>query len=182
MRPKGRPRKATEQWKRLPPPIFSSYRLGLYFLSLSLNLVRAKGSIQSGVAPSGPTDATLLHHFISHPAKDEGIGLVDFQYRVTMQVFVCDHCTMIAASVQCHVYEIAKWSYCVRVPIVMVRTSNIFVQKALIRQLPRLAPCRNQNRLPFLPLIIYRPSMRMAGSGPVVAPSSLRRSWKGFRS
>src|SRR2546427_8673898 len=28
-----------------------------------------------------------LHHFVSHPAKEEGIGLVEALDRVTMQVF-----------------------------------------------------------------------------------------------
>jgi hypothetical protein len=41
-----------------------------------------------------------LHHFVSHPAKEEGIGLIEALGRVTMQVFVREHCTMIAAPVQ----------------------------------------------------------------------------------
>src|SRR5712692_8866723 len=44
-----------------------------------------------------------LHHFVSHPAKEEGIGLVEVLDRVTMQVFVRELCTMIAAPVQCDV-------------------------------------------------------------------------------
>src|SRR2546429_4506316 len=32
-----------------------------------------------------------LHHFVSHPAKEKGIGLVEVLSRVTMQVFVNDH-------------------------------------------------------------------------------------------
>src|SRR5678816_2302838 len=40
-----------------------------------------------------------LHHFVRDPAKEEGIGLVEVRGRVTMQVFVRDHCTMIAAPV-----------------------------------------------------------------------------------
>jgi hypothetical protein len=44
-----------------------------------------------------------LHHFVGHPAKEEGIGLVEVLERVTMQVFVREHCTMIAAPVQCDV-------------------------------------------------------------------------------
>src|SRR5215475_12138381 len=38
-----------------------------------------------------------LHHFVSHPAKEEGIGSVEVLDRVTMQLFVREHCTMIAA-------------------------------------------------------------------------------------
>src|SRR5262245_54538993 len=37
-----------------------------------------------------------LHHLISHPTKEEGIGLVEVLDRVTMQVFVREHCTMVA--------------------------------------------------------------------------------------
>ena len=44
-----------------------------------------------------------LHHFVSHPAKEEGIGLGDALGRVTMHVFIGDDCTMIAAPVQCDV-------------------------------------------------------------------------------
>ena len=35
-----------------------------------------------------------------HPAKEEGIGLVEVLDPVTMQVFVREHCTMIAAPAQ----------------------------------------------------------------------------------
>src|SRR5258707_2178774 len=49
-----------------------------------------------------------LHHFVSHPAKEEGIGLVEVLDRVTMQVFVRGNCTMIAAPVQCDVDGIPK--------------------------------------------------------------------------
>ena len=44
-----------------------------------------------------------LHHFISHSAEKEGIGPVEILDRVTMQVFVCGDCTMIAAPIQCDV-------------------------------------------------------------------------------
>src|SRR5947208_2986058 len=57
-----------------------------------------------------------LHHFVGHPAKEEGIGLVEVLDRVTMQVFVREHCTMIAAPVQCDVDVIPKGSHYVRVP------------------------------------------------------------------
>src|SRR5262249_7223667 len=52
-----------------------------------------------------------LHHFVSHPAKEEGIGLLEVLDRVTMQVFVREHCTMIAAPVQCDVDGIPKASH-----------------------------------------------------------------------
>jgi hypothetical protein len=58
---------------------------------------------------------------ISHPAKKEGIGPVEVLDRVTMQVFVRDHCTMIAAPVQCDVDGIPKGSHYVRVPIAIGR-------------------------------------------------------------
>src|SRR5262249_24751668 len=57
-----------------------------------------------------------LHHFVSHPAKEEGIGLGEVLDRVTMQVFVREHCTMIAAPVQCDVDGIPKGSHYARVP------------------------------------------------------------------
>src|SRR5262249_23261257 len=56
-----------------------------------------------------------LHHFVSHPAKKEGIGLLEVLDRVTMQVFVRENCTMIAAPVQCDVDVIPKGSHCARV-------------------------------------------------------------------
>src|SRR5215470_17193533 len=52
-----------------------------------------------------------LHHFVSHPAKEEGIGLIEVVDRVTMQVFVREYCTTIAAPVQCDVDGIPKWSH-----------------------------------------------------------------------
>src|SRR6266481_3300744 len=60
-----------------------------YFFAASI--VRAKGSIQC-------------------------IGLVEALERVTMQVFVREHYTMIAASVQCDVDVIPKGSDYVKVP------------------------------------------------------------------
>src|SRR5437660_1057966 len=56
-----------------------------------------------------------LHHFVSHPAKEEGIGLVEVLDRVTMQVFVCGDCTMIAAPVQRDVDGVPKGSHFARV-------------------------------------------------------------------
>jgi hypothetical protein len=46
---------------------------------------------------------SCLHHFAGHPAKEEGIGLVEVLSRVTLQVFVREHCTLIAAPVECDV-------------------------------------------------------------------------------
>ena len=62
-----------------------------------------------------------LHHFVGYPAKEEGIGLREVLGRVTMQVFVRAHCTMIAAPVQCDVDKIPKGSHCVSVPPIKVR-------------------------------------------------------------
>ncbi|HMH25282.1 MAG TPA: hypothetical protein VK542_01715, partial [Gemmatimonadaceae bacterium] len=52
-----------------------------------------------------------LHHFVRHPAQEEGIGLGDVLGRVTMQLFVGDPFTMIAAPVQCDVDGIPKGSH-----------------------------------------------------------------------
>ena len=52
-----------------------------------------------------------LHHFVSHPAKEEGIGLGEVLDRVTMQLFVRDPLTMIAAPVQGDVDGIPKGSH-----------------------------------------------------------------------
>jgi hypothetical protein len=49
--------------------------------------------------------------------KEEGIGLGEVLGRVTMQFFVCQHCTMIAAPVQCDVDGIPKGSHCVSVSL-----------------------------------------------------------------
>src|SRR5438094_5779268 len=57
-----------------------------------------------------------LHHFVRHPAKDEGIGLSDVLHCVTMQLFVCGNCTMIAAPVQRDVDGIPKGSHDASVP------------------------------------------------------------------
>jgi hypothetical protein len=76
-----------------------------------------------GFHPIGPRShpcwrpKRCFHHFISHPAKKEGIGPLEVLDRVTMQVFVRDNCTVIAAPVQCDVDGIPKGSHYVRVPI-----------------------------------------------------------------
>ena len=61
---------------------------------------------------------------ISHSAKKEGIGAIEVLDRVTMQVFIRDNCTVIAAPVQCDVDGIPKGSHYVRVPIVFVTGSR----------------------------------------------------------
>src|SRR5262245_59160359 len=66
-----------------------------------------------------------LHHFVSHPAKEEGIGPIEVLDRVTMQVFVRDHYTMIAAPVQCDVDGIPKGSHCV-----LLKRPNVQVHRA----------------------------------------------------
>ncbi|WP_429552454.1 hypothetical protein [Paraburkholderia sp. MM5477-R1] len=60
-----------------------------------------------------------LHHFVGQPAKEEGIGLREVLGRVMMQVFVRDHFTMIAATVQCDVDGIPKGSH-----YVLLKRSN----------------------------------------------------------
>jgi hypothetical protein len=75
-----------------------------------------------GFHPIGPRSRSrrrpprCLHHFVSHPAKEEGIGLVEVLDRVTMQVFVRENCTMIAGPVQGDVDGIPKGSHYERVP------------------------------------------------------------------
>ena len=54
------------------------------------------------------------HHFVSHSAKEEGIGLGEVLDCVAMQIFVREHCTMIAAPVHCDVDGIPKGSHCVK--------------------------------------------------------------------
>jgi hypothetical protein len=61
---------------------------------------------------------------ISHPAEEKGIGPVDVLDRVTMQLFVRDPFTMIAAAVQCDVDGIPKGSHYVRVPIAIGRPNG----------------------------------------------------------
>src|ERR1700737_1805682 len=56
-----------------------------------------------------------FHHFVRHPAKEKGIGLVEVLGRVTMQVFVRGDCTMIAAPVQGDVDGVPKGSHFARV-------------------------------------------------------------------
>ena len=58
-----------------------------------------------------------LHHFVSDPAKEQGIGLGEFLGPETMQFFVRGTCTMIDAAVQRDVDGIPKGSHYVRVPI-----------------------------------------------------------------
>jgi hypothetical protein len=37
---------------------------------------------------NSPRPKRFLHHFVGHPAKEEGIGLVEVLDRMTMQFFV----------------------------------------------------------------------------------------------
>ena len=81
----------------------------------SASIVRRRIPSNQASLPSPPAAAALpLHHFVSHPAKEEGIGLGEVLDRVTMQVFVRDHYTMIAAPVQRDVDGIPKRSAYVR--------------------------------------------------------------------
>ena len=84
-----------------------------YFFAASI--VRRKGSIQSGILPSTPAE-TLPPSFDKSLGQKGGIGPVEVLDRVTMQLFVRDYCTMIAAPVQCDVDGIPKRSHCVSVP------------------------------------------------------------------
>src|SRR5215468_5292220 len=54
-----------------------------------------------------------FHHFVCHPPKEESVGPVEVLDRVTMQVFVRDDRTMIAAPVQRDVDGIPEWSHAV---------------------------------------------------------------------
>jgi hypothetical protein len=53
---------------------------------------------------------------VSHPAKEEGIGLVEVLDRVTMQLFVRGYRTMITAPVQSDVDGIPKGPHYARLP------------------------------------------------------------------
>src|SRR5438093_13748871 len=76
-----------------------------------------------------------LHHFVSHAAKEEGIGLLEVRHvYVTKQVFVRDHCPMIAAPVQCDVDGIPKGSHYVRVQIAIGRPNETQDQRRLARE------------------------------------------------
>src|SRR5262249_49869441 len=61
-----------------------------------------------------PRPKRRLHHFVSHPPKEESIGLIEILDRVTMQVFVRGYYTMITAPVQCDVDGIPKGSHSAR--------------------------------------------------------------------
>src|SRR6266496_2668687 len=54
---------------------------------------------------------SALHHFVSDPAKEQGIGLGEFLGPETMQLFVRGTCTMIDAAVQCDIDGIPKGSH-----------------------------------------------------------------------
>src|SRR5438128_194580 len=88
-----------------------------------------------------------LHHFVSHPAKEEGIGLVKVLDRVTMQLFVRGYCTMIAAPVQCDVDGIPKRSHYARVPP-MGWTSKVSRFNGANRKLMCPAPLGCITRIP----------------------------------
>src|SRR4029450_6466794 len=81
-----------------------------------------------------------FHHFISHSAKKDGISPVEVLDRVTMQVFVREHCTVITAPVQCDVDGKPKGSHYVRVPIA-IRPPN---ELALSRRRSRSAAAAAQ--------------------------------------
>jgi hypothetical protein len=94
-----------------------------YFFTASI--LRAKGSIQSGLAPVAARRAKRrLHHFVSHPPEAEGVGLHRGSRRVTMQHFFRQHCTMIAAPVQCDNNGIPERSHYARVPPIW-KTSKV---------------------------------------------------------
>src|SRR6266850_5610073 len=80
-----------------------------------------------------------LHHFVSHPAKEEGIGLVEVLDRVTMQVFVHDPYTMIAAPVQCDVDGIPKGSHYVRIPPISFTVAS-GIRSMKVRSLSAVVP------------------------------------------
>jgi hypothetical protein len=86
-----------------------------------------------------------LHHFVSDPAKEEGIGLVEVLDRLTMQVLVRGNCTMIAAPVQSDVDGVPKGSHLERIPP-MGKTSK---QKPRLATLPALF---QRSVVPALPI------------------------------
>src|SRR5262249_21245472 len=105
-----------------------------------------------------------LHHFVRHAAKDQGIGLREVLDMVTMQLFVRDDYTMIAAPVQCDVDGIPKRSHYVRVspvdgprrshrevPVITNQRENVLSRsmrslQSCCRTLPSSASCRSRRR------------------------------------
>src|ERR1043166_675230 len=88
----------------------------------------------------------FFHHLVSHPAKEERIGLVEVLDRVTMQVFVRDDCAMVAASVQRDVNGIPKGPHSRPMPrraINRKRSGPIPARKADVLSYPLLARGRN---------------------------------------
>jgi hypothetical protein len=73
------------------------------------------------VAPISASDSC-------HPAKEEGIGLLEVLGVVTVQFFVRKYGTMIAAPVQCDVDGIPKGSH------------NVFLKRANVKDSMRRAP------------------------------------------
>ena len=81
-----------------------------------------------------------LHHFVSDPAKEQGIGLGEFLGPETMQFFVRGTCTMIDAAVQRDVDGIPKGSHYVRVPIAIGRPNlYLWVSRIYVVDKSRLA-------------------------------------------
>src|SRR6266478_3362121 len=77
-----------------------------YFFAASI--VRAKGSIQSGLAP---LRAGGRHHLVNHPAKEQGIGPFQIGDGMAMQLFVRDHHPVIVAAVEGDVDRVPERSH-----------------------------------------------------------------------
>jgi hypothetical protein len=78
-----------------------------------------------------------LHHLVSQASKEESIGTLEVFHRVTMQLFVCEHCTMIAAPVQCDVDGIPKRPHRVRVPDYGVASNCACPRRLLLQGLKK---------------------------------------------
>ena len=73
-------------------------------------------ALDPGWSPRRPrgselTDSQFDQPIVIVPAKEQSIGLDEVLDRVTVQLFVRDDCTMIAAPVQCDVDRIPKGSH-----------------------------------------------------------------------
>ena len=66
---------------------------------------RGHDAIQLAKLRSLASSQETPNHFVGYAAKEEGIGLREVLGRVTMQVFVRQHCPMIAAPVNVTLME-----------------------------------------------------------------------------
>ena len=96
-------------------------------------------SCASGYGPEWPTDPSNHSAANALPlwprqetvsvqlAKENGIRLLGVLNRVTVQLFVRDHCTMIAAPVQCDAYVIPE-GRCLRIVTLVGELASLLIR------------------------------------------------------